>query len=219
MARRELPERSGSIVGASKRQLSALLIVAGLVAMCLALGARAKAAFQSRGSSARRRTFQHQRAVVPIASRVPALQLRPVPRVLDGEVRRCLRPAEHRGLDPVPHRARTRPATTCSYLNANAAFIQGGSYGDVKNSIGPFVAKVNPKTLRPMWYTQLVNTVQTGEWDFPAGMAIENNGFIYVVSGYRIFKVDPTNGKVVKTLKLPTHGLHAQQLPRDTGPI
>ena len=33
-----------------------------------------------------------------------------------------------------------------SYLNAKAAFIQGGSYGDVQGSIGPFVAKVDPKT-------------------------------------------------------------------------
>ncbi len=47
-----------------------------------------------------------------------------------------------------------------SYLNANAAFIQGGSYGDVENSIGPFVAKVDPKTLKPVWFTQLVNTVR-----------------------------------------------------------
>ena len=48
-----------------------------------------------------------------------------------------------------------------SYLDENAAFIQGGSYGDVENSIGPFVAKVDPKTLKPVWYTQLVNTVET----------------------------------------------------------
>ncbi len=91
-----------------------------------------------------------------------------------------------------------------SYLDPGAAFIQGGSYGDVENSIGPFVAKFDPTTLKPAWYTQLVNTVQTGEWDYPGAMAIENNGFIYVVSGYRIFKVDPANGTVVKTLKLPT---------------
>jgi hypothetical protein len=91
-----------------------------------------------------------------------------------------------------------------SYLNAKAAFIQGGSYGDVKNSIGPFVAKVDPKTLKPVWYTQLRNTVQTDEWDYPGAMAIMNDGFIYVVSGYRIFKVDPADGKVVKTLTLPT---------------
>lgn len=91
-----------------------------------------------------------------------------------------------------------------SYLNQNAAFIQGGSYGDIEGSIGPFVAKVDPKTLVPIWYTQLVNTVETGEWDYPGAMAIENDGYIYVVSGYRIFKVDPADGHVVTTLKLPT---------------
>src|SRR6266567_4111548 len=90
-----------------------------------------------------------------------------------------------------------------SYLDANAAFIQGGSYGDVENSIGPFVARVDPKTLKPVWYTQLVNTVETGEWDYPGAMAIENDGFIYVVSGYRIFKVDPADGTVAATLQLP----------------
>jgi hypothetical protein len=91
-----------------------------------------------------------------------------------------------------------------SYLNAKDAFIQGGSYGDVTGSIGPFVAKLDPETLKPVWYTQLVNTVQTGEWDYPGAMAIMSDGFIYVVSGYRIFKVNPVNGKVVQTLKLPT---------------
>ncbi|MFL5863527.1 MAG: hypothetical protein ACJ780_22585 [Solirubrobacteraceae bacterium] len=91
-----------------------------------------------------------------------------------------------------------------SYLNAKAAFIQGGSYGDVRGSIGPFVAKVNPTTLKPVWYTQLVNTVETSEWDYPGAMAIENNGYIYVVSGYRIFKVNAASGTVVKTLELPT---------------
>jgi hypothetical protein len=91
-----------------------------------------------------------------------------------------------------------------SYLNANAAFIQGGSYGDVKGSIGPFVAKVDTKTLKPVWYTQLRNTQKAGEWDYPGAMAIESDGYIYVVSGYRVFKVDPANGNVVKTLVLPT---------------
>lgn len=91
-----------------------------------------------------------------------------------------------------------------SYLDANAAFIQGGSYGNDAGSIGPFVAKVDPKTLKPVWYTQLRDTVQAGEWDYPGAVAIENNGFIYVVSGYRIYKVNPANGNVVKTLVLPT---------------
>ena len=100
-----------------------------------------------------------------------------------------------------------------SYLDANAAFIQGGSYGDVKNSIGPFVAKVDPKTLKPVWYTQLVNTRETGEWDYPGAMAIENDGFIYVVSGYRIFKVDPDERERRRDPRAADDGLHAQQLP------
>ena len=68
--------------------------------------------------------------------------------------------------------------------------------------------------MKPVWYTQLVNTVQTGEWDYPGAMAIMNDGFIYVVSGYRIFKVDPANGTVVTTLKPADLGPHAQQLSR-----
>jgi hypothetical protein len=104
-----------------------------------------------------------------------------------------------------------------SYLNENAAFIQGGSYGDVPGSIGPFVAKVDPQTLAPIWYTQLVNTVETGEWDYPGAMAIENDGYIYVVSGYRIFKVDPADGYVVDTLTLPTM-VHMRNNYADTPP-
>jgi hypothetical protein len=91
-----------------------------------------------------------------------------------------------------------------AYLDEHDAFIQGGSYGNLKNSIGPFVAKFDPTTLKPIWYTQLRNTVQENEWDYPGGMAIESDGNIYVVSGYRMYKVDPSNGKVLSTLVLPT---------------
>jgi hypothetical protein len=91
-----------------------------------------------------------------------------------------------------------------SYLDENAAFIQGGSYGDLPGSIGPFVAKVDPQTLDPIWYTQLRNTKETQEWDYPGAMAIENDGHIYVVSGYRIYKVNPEDGSAVDTLVLPT---------------
>lgn len=91
-----------------------------------------------------------------------------------------------------------------AYLDSKDMFIQGGSYGDIPGSIGPYVAKVNPKTLRPEWYRQLRNTRKHEEWDYPGGMAIMDDGFIYVVSGYRIYKVSPKHGKVVKTLVLPT---------------
>lgn len=91
-----------------------------------------------------------------------------------------------------------------SYLNKDAAYIQGGSYGNYKNSIGPFVARVNPKTLKPVWYKQLADTTVSGDWNYPGAMAIMSDTYIYVVSGYRLYKVDPVTGNVVDTLKLPT---------------
>lgn len=91
-----------------------------------------------------------------------------------------------------------------SYLNKSAMFIQGGSYGDYATSIGPFVARVNPKTLKPIWYSQLANTSVSGEWNYPGAMAIQNDAYIYVVSGYKLYKVDPATGAVVNALKLPT---------------
>jgi hypothetical protein len=91
-----------------------------------------------------------------------------------------------------------------SYLNDHEAFIQGGSYGDAKNSIGPFVARIDPKTLETKWYTQLFNTADAKEWDYPGGMAIESDGMIYVVSGHALYKVHPEDGHVIDTLPLPT---------------
>jgi hypothetical protein len=203
MDRPEFLNRSGSVINNSKRKLTAFFVVVGLIVMPLALNARAQTPAHSTLASSRAQpgtanapwypsleAFEHYNSgrshVFSIAR-------------FDGSLHR------HNNVDLVWSRKGAYPSGyNMSYLNAKDAFIQGGSYGDVKGSIGPFVAKVDPKTLKPVWYRQLVNTVQTGEWDYPGAMAIENNGFIYVVSGYRIFKVNPASGNVVKTLKLPT---------------
>ena len=202
MDRPEYPKRS-SIMNGSKRKLSLFLGVAGLMVVPLALNARAQTPGRSTEASAGAprpsdnapwypslEAFEHYNSgrshVFPMAR-------------FGGSYR------GPNAVDLVWSGKGAYPSGyNMSYLDAKDAFIQGGSYGDVKGSIGPFVAKVDPKTLKPVWHTQLVNTVQSGEWDYPGAMAIEDNGFIYVVSGYRIFKVDPANGKVVKTLKLPT---------------
>lgn len=92
-----------------------------------------------------------------------------------------------------------------SYLDPNNIFIYGGGYGDVTGSIGAYVAKVNPETLAPLWYTQLINTSLNGEWDYPGSMGILQDGFIYVSYGYRLAKLDRL-GNVVYTLVLPTGG-------------
>src|SRR3954469_2722475 len=37
------------------------------------------------------------------------------------------------------------------YLNPDEVFLYGGGYGNIPNSTGAFVAKVDPDTLRPIW--------------------------------------------------------------------
>lgn len=91
-----------------------------------------------------------------------------------------------------------------AYLNTNQAFIYGGGYGDITGSIGAFVAKVNPSSLKPIWYKQLIDTHVNGEWDYPGSMGILHNGLLYVSYGYRLAKLNPTTGKVIATLVLPT---------------
>src|ERR1700733_10835244 len=203
MDRPEFLNRSGSVTNTPKRKLLAGFVVAGLIVMPLALSARAQTPAHSTHASS------HAQPGAANAPWYPSLEafehynsgrshVFSIARFA-GSLRR------HNNVDLARSRKGAYPSGySMSYLDAKDAFIQGGSYGDVKGSVGPFVAKVDPKTLKPVWYRQLVNTVQTGEWDYPGAMAIENNGFIYVVSGYRIFKVNPANGKVVKTLKLPT---------------
>lgn len=97
-----------------------------------------------------------------------------------------------------------------AYLDRRNVFIYGGGYGDEPGSIGAFVAKVNPDTLLPIWYNQLNNTSQSGEWDYPGSMGILKDGCIYVIYGYRLSKIDPLTGTTIKTLPLPTGGAAPQ---------
>ena len=91
-----------------------------------------------------------------------------------------------------------------TYLNPKQIFAYGGSYGNNPGSIGAFVAKINPKTLQPTWYNQLINTSDNGEWDYPGVMGILQNGHLYVIYGYRLSKLDPATGDVIATVELPT---------------
>lgn len=90
------------------------------------------------------------------------------------------------------------------YLDSENIFIYGGGYGDEPGSIGAFVAQVDPCTLKPIWYNQLIDTAANGEWDYPGSMGILADGHLYVSYGYRLAKLNPATGKVVTILKLPT---------------
>src|SRR6185295_11252907 len=83
-------------------------------------------------------------------------------------------------------------------------FLYGGGYGDVAGGTGAFVAKVDPATLEPVWHTQLIDTVQTDEWNSPGVLSALRDGYLYQIYGYRLAKLAPRDGRVVKTIELPT---------------
>jgi hypothetical protein len=96
------------------------------------------------------------------------------------------------------------------YLNPDALFIFGGAYGD-RGGTGSFVARVDPRTLQTVWFNQLINTVETNEWNYPGVLSALHDGYLYLIYGYRLAKLDPRDGRVLAQIELPTLAA-----PRDT---
>jgi hypothetical protein len=99
-----------------------------------------------------------------------------------------------------------------TYLGSDKMFLYGGSSGDDSSSIGAYAAQLDPDTLAPIWFTQLLDISGTGEWNYPGAAAILDDGYLYVIYGYRLSKLDPANGEVIATLVLPT----GEGAPADT---
>src|SRR5215470_7873739 len=97
------------------------------------------------------------------------------------------------------------------YLSGGSLFVFGGAYGD-RGGTGSFVARVDPQTLQTLWFNQLINTVETHEWNYPGVLSALHNGFLYLIYGYRLAKLDPQNGRVLGQMELPT----GRAAPRDT---
>lgn len=83
-------------------------------------------------------------------------------------------------------------------------FILYGCIAINPDAEGACVAKFDAHTLERLWTVNLVNTKETGEWNYPGSIGVHGNGFIYVVYGYRLAKIDPHTGAIVKVTKLPT---------------
>ena len=95
-------------------------------------------------------------------------------------------------------------AWNVTYLSPEQVFLYGGGSGDDSSSIGAYAARIDPNTLQPIWYDQLINTSDNGDWDYPGAQAILDNGKLYVIYGYHLSKIDPSTGDVLATLTLPT---------------
>ena len=97
------------------------------------------------------------------------------------------------------------------YLSGASLFVFGGAFGD-RGGTGSFVARVDTRTLKTVWSQQLINTVETHEWNYPGVLSVLNDGFLYLIYGYRLAKLDPQDGTVLGQMELPTGGA----VPRNT---
>ena len=69
---------------------------------------------------------------------------------------------------------------------------------------GPYVAKLDSTTLKIVWRTRIHDARANKDWDYPGAIGIHANGFVYVVNGYILAKIDPQTGEIVGKVKLPT---------------
>ncbi len=75
---------------------------------------------------------------------------------------------------------------------------------------GAYIAKVNAHTLQIEWRKPLYDAKKNGDWDYPGAIGVHGNGFVYVVNGYRIYKIDPESGELLSSNDLPTAPNQAQ---------
>jgi len=98
------------------------------------------------------------------------------------------------------------------FLNPNAMFLYGGGFGNLGGT-GAFVAGVDPTTLSTVWSNQFVNTVEANEWDYPGVLSALKDGYLYLIYGYRLVKLDPRDGHIVAG---PTNLPCSTALPANT---
>jgi hypothetical protein len=97
-------------------------------------------------------------------------------------------------------------AWNMTYLSPEQMFLYGGGSGNDASTIGAYAARIDPNTLEPIWYDQLIDTAENGDWDYPGTQALMENGKLYVIYGYHLSKIEPSTGEVIATLVLPTGG-------------
>lgn len=82
-------------------------------------------------------------------------------------------------------------------------FAFAGVVGDFSTA-GPFVSRLDPTSHRELWRTTLPMVEGKDVWIYPGGVGVHANGYLYVAYAARLAKIDPSNGKVLSFIDLPT---------------
>ncbi len=119
---------------------------------------------------------------------------------------------------PIPYNIVTRERDELFILYGTGSTEECTEEGAAANSctFGAMVARVDSRTLEPVWRTLLYDTQAEGEWDYPGAMAVHGNGFLYVVGSYRVTKLDPDTGMILAQNELPNLGEKPGRIKGDT---
>jgi hypothetical protein len=82
-------------------------------------------------------------------------------------------------------------------------FALGGVLGDLA-AAKPFVSRLDPATHKELWRATLPMVEGEQVWNYPGGIGVHANGFLYVAYAARMAKLDPASGKVLAQLDLPS---------------
>jgi hypothetical protein len=92
------------------------------------------------------------------------------------------------------------------YQDADSMYVYGGGFGDA-GGMGAFVAKLDSKTLKQIWYKPLIHIDTKNKysaWDYPGVIGMLDDGMLYVIYGNLLTKLDQDGNQVGDTLTLPT---------------
>lgn len=81
-------------------------------------------------------------------------------------------------------------------------FVLGGVVAD-SAGVTPFVSRLDPDTRREVWRTRLPLPEGPDFWNYPGGIGVHHNGFVYAVAATRLAKIDPVSGEVLASVDLP----------------
>lgn len=96
-------------------------------------------------------------------------------------------------------------ATPCNVVDRgpDELFVYGGAYGDNPAASGSYVARVEPGTFGEVWRRVLIDTDETGEWNYPGVVNVLADGTLVAIYGHHIAKIDPDTGNLLATATLP----------------
>ncbi len=83
-------------------------------------------------------------------------------------------------------------------------FALGGSFGRIDETNGPYVVRVDSRTLQTLWRTRLP-VITAADWNYPGAMAVHANGDLYAIYGHHLARLDADSGEVKVHVVLPVN--------------